>query len=483
MSDFSEYLDNYMNENSISSSDLAIDLDIDRSLIHRYRKGGRVPSDEETVLDIADALRMNTIEKKMLLEKYDLINLGESVVYNYQYVRKLLGDLQALENEQLNLLPEINEFNYFEDDNTIIKLNTKDEIIALCAGLFSNVLENENTTIQILLQPIYNELFMLIKNMLSGLTNVKIEHILCLEKNPQKSFMNLEIFGKIIPLVLGSMDYNAYYYYDSIINHINETSLLPNILIIDDIVVQFDYEMQSGIAIKDDTYSQYMKNRYDNIRDLTEVLLVKSEKPLEFLDIYNNIHKTTKQAHSIYIQPCVGYCSSKDMFEKYLVQIPHRDEFINGIVYQLGNWEGMNFIPPKEFCERITSYCKISGVRAFMETGRVDELPKDIYYPLDKDVRLKILERLIYLVKKDIINCIFIDEDIELSTVVYFYWNDAKQVFFHKMGNLDTQQICINAGGLYQSVQDFLTYIDKKNMIKRKDEVLDILDKIWREYW
>ncbi|MBE5938365.1 MAG: hypothetical protein E7265_10100 [Lachnospiraceae bacterium] len=482
MSEFSEYIDNYMNENSISSSSLAIDLDMDRALIHRYRKGTRVPSDEQTVCDIAGALRMNTLEKRILFEKYDLVSMGESVVYNYKYVIKLLEDLQTLEKEHMNLLPEIGSFNFSDKDNSVINLSSKEEIIALCADLFSTAPEKQNVKIQMVLQPIYDEILTLIKRVLNSSENIKVEHIVCLEKNAQKNFMNLEIFGKIIPLVLGNVDYNAFYYYDSIINHINEMSLFPNVIIMNDIVVQFDFDMQSGVAIYDKVYSEHMKNKYNRFRDLTEVLLIKSERPLDFLDIYNNIHETTTTAYSLYAQPCLGYCSSTDMFEKYLVQIPHREEFIKGMAYHLGNWENMNFIPPESFCKKIYSYCKISGVRSFMETGRVDELPEALYSPLDKEVRIKMLERLIHLVKADIVNCIFVDEDMPLSKSVYFYWNDAKQVFFHKLGSLDTQQVCINASGMYQSIQDFLCYVNKK-MIKKKDETLEVLEGIWREYW
>jgi len=482
MSDFSEYLDNYMNENSITSSNLSVDIEVDRTLIHRYRKGTRVPSDEKKVLDIAEALKMNTSEKKMLLEKFDLVNLGEAVVYNYQYMKKLLGDLQAATNEQINFIPQVGDINYFDEGKAIVRLNSKDEIIALCAHLFIDSKEKDDITIQMIFQPVYEEILMLMQNTLGDIRNAKIEHILCLEKNPQKSFLNLEIFGKVIPLAFREIDYNTYFYYDSLINHVNETSLLPNMLIVDDIVLQFDYEMNYGIAVKDIIYLECMRKEFVKIKNVSEQLLFDRRIPLEWLQTYNSLNENATQAYSIYFQPCFGYCSSTDLFEKYLFPIPDRDIFIKNIEEHHGNWEGMKWIPPKTMCRKITAYCKEDGIRDFMETGRIGELPKGVYNPLNMDVRSLLIKRLIHLIKSDIIEVVFVDESIPLSNDIYVYWNDNKQVFIHKYEDAGLKYININLNGFYRSVQDFLDYMEKKNMLKTKEEVIERIEKIMREY-
>ena len=79
MSKFSDFLDNYMEEHDISSADLARDMGSDRTTIHRYRKGKRVPADENVVSNMADVLRMSAGEKKILLEKYDCLVFGEAL--------------------------------------------------------------------------------------------------------------------------------------------------------------------------------------------------------------------------------------------------------------------------------------------------------------------------------------------------------------------------------------------------------------------
>ena len=53
---FSEYLQNFMKINSISMVELSKETNIDRTVIYRYVKGTRVPSDINIVIRIADAM-------------------------------------------------------------------------------------------------------------------------------------------------------------------------------------------------------------------------------------------------------------------------------------------------------------------------------------------------------------------------------------------------------------------------------------------
>ncbi len=100
---FSEYLQNYMKTNSISMVDLSKEVDIDRTVIYRYVKGTRVPSDLNIVIRIADAIQMSVSEKRKLLREYDKLVLGESVVYSYLYIQKLLWNLEKLDIESVSM--------------------------------------------------------------------------------------------------------------------------------------------------------------------------------------------------------------------------------------------------------------------------------------------------------------------------------------------------------------------------------------------
>ena len=138
MSAFSEYLDNHMEEHSISSAELAKDTGIDRTTIHRYRKGKRIPADEETVITIADSLRMRAQEKSELMEKYDRVVLGENTVNGYKYVKDMLHMFAESEKQSDTVLYR---WNCSIDNNLnkpVMPLGSENEILSRIHAVFDD---------------------------------------------------------------------------------------------------------------------------------------------------------------------------------------------------------------------------------------------------------------------------------------------------------------------------------------------------------
>ncbi|RKI22075.1 XRE family transcriptional regulator [bacterium 1xD8-6] len=217
---FSEYLQNYMKTNSISMVDLSKEVDIDRTVIYRYVKGTRVPSDLNIVIRIADAIQMSVSEKRKLLREYDKLVLGESVVYSYLYIQKLLWNLEKLDIESvsMNSWRSVHELKM---DASIVELKAKEEIITYLLDFFQFLSERNDTDEKILLimQPVYDEIQRFILWNFKE-SNVAIEQILCMEQNVNLSYKNLEVFYEIIPLCFSLSKYDVYYYYDSLNSHI-----------------------------------------------------------------------------------------------------------------------------------------------------------------------------------------------------------------------------------------------------------------------
>lgn len=201
MSDFSEYLDNYMKEHSITSSELSRETHIERTVIYKWRNGRQHPRDENNVVCIADALRMSVVEKQNLIDMYDRISLGELTVNSYYYIKDLLKKLKSTNKNSAPLTLKWDTPWEKEMQSHVTNLHSGDEIVSCITHLFTLLLEQENEiiTLYLMMQPQYEIIQKRIQAFFRG-TSVKIEQIVCLEQSFHKSYKNLEIFQWILPL-------------------------------------------------------------------------------------------------------------------------------------------------------------------------------------------------------------------------------------------------------------------------------------------
>lgn len=484
MSDFSEYLNSYMEENSINSAQLSRETDIERTVIYKWRKGNRVPANEEIVMHIADALRMTVVEKQTLIDKYERLSMGELVVNSYHYIKNLLSKLKNTNIKSNSMTLKWDMSLKSELELNIVHLNSKEEIVSCITNLFRLIIEKEDKikTLRLMMQPRYETIQERIQSFFRG-SSIRIEQIVCLEQSYQKSYKNLQIFQWVLPLCFEQLNYEVLYYYDFLSHHINTMSWMPNILIIGDHVVQFDYEMEQGIAVKDAQYTETMIAEFDRIKKKALPFLTSGDNQMGAMDIYSEIG--AELPSTIFEQPCLGVGISTEIYEEFLYPFPEKEEFMKAMALQNGDWEGDTFLPPKQKSQmEIKSYCSKRGIREFMETGRVNEFPNGFYRPLDMDTRKKVLRRIIYLIREGGISYYFLPDEIELPSHIYFYLDGVnKQITLNRIHEDSVSRVCVKEPSIYKAFQCFFEYLEKKGMLSGREEVLRELEEVRKEYW
>ena len=483
MSEFAEYLDYYMEENGISAAELSRETGIERTLVYRYRKGNRTPIDEQTVLRIMKGLRMNETEKRSLMEKYDCLNIGEYEVNSYKYVKKLLKRLKMTGKTSVSgrLHWNISLKDCFQE--SYFFAHSQDEIISCISAVFAEAKEQE-AELMLVMQPFYEPIQKLIPQMFRN-SGVRIEQIICLEQRLSKNYKNLEIFQWVLPLCFEPMNYSVQYYYDFLANHINDMSWLPNTIIAGEYVIQFDYEMDKGVFIKDAKYVDVMKQQFIKMKEKTSSFLSGSEDRMGVMDIYDAYGMLDRPNFTcMFEQPCFGLGISSDIYEEFLYPFPDKADFIKRMARFNGDWEDMKLILSPSWAGSFRSFCKVETIRQFMETGRVNEFPSAFYKPLSMDVRKKVLLRTIQAVRSDVIAIYALPEEIEIPSHLFFYWSGTDKAMSVKcMTENGMFQISVQEPGIYQAFQGFFEYLEKKNMLSGKEEVLQEMEKIRKEYW
>lgn len=476
MSEFSEYLDSYMNEIAISSAELSEELGIERTTVYRYRKGSRIPVNDKMVVQMADALQMSVPERAEFIEKYDYLNIGEMVVNSYQYVCSLLKRMKNAEEEKTAFaFCETVSLSQFK--KTISAMDTEDEIVAVISALFEDIKQGDGQSLMLVMQPVYETVQKMIQVIFRE-SGVQIEQIVCLEQRLGKNYKNLEVLQWILPLCFDNVDYNVRYYYDFLSHHINGMSWIPNIIISEKRVVMFDYEMQHGVLIQDPEVVRLMKKKYDEIRKNTSSLVVGVSGAIKVVDVYDGSGNIVIAA-----EPCVGVGISSDIYEEFLYPFPEKKEFIQLMAQWNGDWADMVFHEPGGIMGTgILSLCRLEKIRSFMETGRVREFPAGFYRPLDMDIRKKVLRRCIHLIKNGRIKYYILPDEVDVPGNIFCYVGEGNKITLNRMCEDGITKLEICEQSIHKAFKNFIEYMEKKGMLPDQGEVVRRLEEIVEEY-
>lgn len=478
--DFSRHLKRYLKEHDMTVAELAAEVGVDRVNIYRYVKGERTPDDTETVEKILDALRMRNAEREKFLDEYDRAKMGEQVVDSHRYVNRLMTELKKISSNNVPKQHSWKQFVKMPTENNVICLESKKEI-EICAALLMDCeikCEKTDKEVCFLMQPTYKIIQEL---MISSFyhTDVRIEQVVCLEQNIQKSYNNLELFCQLVTNCFSEMDYHVRYYYSTLQEHINEMSWMPNMILTDVGVLQFDYEMEYGVFVENEVYVKCMKDKYSHFRKHSNPLVLKTEglecaKQLYegmLEDFKNPLGDDDKVVTTLFLQPCLGMCVSTDMYERYLYPSPMKELFTMGMAATRGDWSGLKHLHSGQNLPlKTANYFQLSGLKDFMESGRIREFPTGFYQPLPEEDRKMLVQRMFVLMKEGNMKYRIMADAIDMPQNVCFYLGGGERLFLNMVRDDAFIQIQIVERGICQVFRQYIEYLEKKKILLNEQE-------------
>ncbi len=473
MLNFSEQLNNYMKTHAISTVDLAKETGMDRTAIYRYSRGTRIPSNVAAVKKIADALQMSIKERQELLDAYDKLVWGEENVYNWQYMKELLNSFCSIEREESGFYNYWKVSRELQMDTEILELNSKEEIVTCISNLMCYVAEKENTQkIFLTIQPVYDEIQRYILPIFRD-KKINIEQIICMEKSREKSYENLKIFQEILPLCFGMNNYEVFYYYDSLASHFNSMSGMTNLILLQDYVIQFDYQMQRGIVSKNPALYNVMYQQYEVMRQQSQKLMTRVS---DIIEVSQCIDMLGHGGSAVFRQLCMGFCISKKMYEEHIYPMPGKAEFIDVMIKSHGDWKEEQYVEGNYPIEHIVSYGTKWGMEEFMKTGRVQEFPAGLYEPFSVEERKIILDRIIRLAEMEKLSFRLFPEEIQLASSVQIYLSDSLcGICLNYIKADGIRQIVIKELSICRTCRNCMEYLERREMMLGAEETLEWL--------
>ena len=388
MAEFSNRLEQYIEEKHIKVSELARFCGTDRATTYKYINGKRLPAAMETVEKIGEFLRLSPREVKQLKEAYEMDRVGKSVYLSRKNVEEFFLHFPEMppDEEQKHFMEEFTEKMDGEAGSHVIK-DKKDLNRAICRMLLKEG-EREDSRIYLQLQPADTFLFEFLAARADSFGRSRIEHIMCMNHDTQdakKAADNLNNLNQIILLHASMLNYQSYYFYDNVDSHYHNLNLLPCMVLTSTQVLFFQPDDEMGILTDKPEAVEMMRRRFEKNRDACNPFLHAITNG--FLE-YETLSKIIYQidCHSIQADPCVMPYLSPDMVKNYISD-PVLRQGLEGVLISYG--EAWSLKSRKD--ARV--YMTTAGLKYFMDTGLNLEIPVFTGVLFTKEDRLMILRK------------------------------------------------------------------------------------------
>ncbi len=395
MSEFSYVLSRHVHGKNIKTYALAQYCGLDRSNMYKIINGKRKPTSIEMVHKMAKFMHLSPTEEQELEEAYQITLVG----YDNYYRRKEVMNFFTEFNLSAAALPSFNYKAEHDVDNSEISLlysptEVKQTLFHIISAEMSR---RGDGHIRLLIQPDASFLINLISAESQTDIGIHIEHIICLNNNtettPSQKNYNLNCLKQILPLYGSCRNYECFYYYDDISARTGKLTLFPYMVITSQCICLLTAGLDRGYVMQSAPSHKMFTEIFDEYRKASTILLNQISSVVKQLTYVENILRECGTGFCFQMTPCFTPFITLSMAEKYITpETPGRSVFIerfHNYIKKLNVWHGQE----KASC--IFSY---DGVRRFMETGKINEYPKDVYRPFDMHDR-------VYLIKKLIQSC------------------------------------------------------------------------------
>lgn len=399
MSAFSQLLGKYIREKDIQVFDLVNYCCIDRSTMYKMINGKRNPPSEDVFEKIAEFLCLSPQEYRQFKDAYQITVLGEEIYFRRKSVTEFLLNFP-------DCFSIASPSQVTTDDSRVQPQN-----IDLCQALTSQIklnyviskvlqseAEKEHGTIALLLQPDFEFIFSYLAS-LSISSDLKISHIVCLNNTsfltPKKKSYRLEYLKNIFPLYLRDIDYHVHYYYDSVHSHFFNMNMFPCLILTSDYAISFSSDCQNGILYHEASVIAQFWNLFKHYQEKCPRLFELFRITPQDLNVLNDIVITASPCYILQPESCfTPFITEKIARDALLPQIPDRARILAMVNAFFQNTS--NVITEQD----MHIYFTEDGIRHFMKTGILREIPQDFSRPFTPTERLEMLKGMLEGCKK-----------------------------------------------------------------------------------
>lgn len=474
MSFFSDLLGKLIATKGVKSNALAQYCGIERSFMYKIIKGTRHASNMDTVLMMAEYLRLTPSEKTDFIEAYKISIEGlenyyrrKNILELFENFRKYSGSFSAL-THKAQPHPALT--------GNVLCFNGQTEINHMLLQILFLESQRQTPEINLVIQPDFHFLMNLLCTLGCENKNLSIRHIICFNSSDQvtidKKNYNLTCLKNILPVFSCACRYDVHYYYGNMILASEDLSLFPYLVLTSEYAFLLSKELHSGILFQGENNLNFFNNLYTQYLEKTSSFGVTMSDLTTQLNYFHHLKTDKDQNYCLQMLPCLTYCLPDYFFEKYIYpDIPNREYLISlllGYVHDIRN--------------RFTEYpirfiFSLEGLQRFLDTGRIPEYPPEVYAPFEPADRIVLIRRFLDMCSHDsirMLKCSIGDLDNEL----FMYVNQQNGYLMFPSSTPDLL-ICldITEPGLLHGFCDFCEHLDQ-DLFYTEDEAVSVISSL-----
>lgn len=478
MSLFGDYLKELIKNHNISVSELSRKSNVDRTMIHKAISDKRIIS-YNALNDICSAMRLTPKEEKMLKYYYNIIFQGEEKFNAYNAILDIFYELSNLKK-----FPCVNISNYikiedienFTGNNIIFSGYTT--VYMILRSIIYYEFQHENPRFEFTIPPSMSFFNNFVTDLRQNCDKkVSIKHIISFDADKEIDINGLKYLKSVLPIcIILGQSYKVYYYYE---NNFSSKFVepFPYFLVTHNHVMCFSVTGESVMLLSSKREAEYYhKNLKEYIESCRE-LITYSDNFVDFITKYQNIIGDDTFM-SMMTQPCTMSLMTEEMLHKKFVYdedgYDYVIEFIKKHIEKLKNYKHIHTI------------FSINGIKKFIKTGYLDEVPKQYMKRFNNDEIKSFINDFLNEIKSGNMSAqIYNDEQLcfpeYLSIAVgsniglNIFVNDNfwdKDKFF---------SIHISEPGLCKLFNEFFKYLTEGIMSLSQSETVNILEKLIKD--
>lgn len=458
MSVFSDLLGHHIAAKGIKSYEMAQYCGIERSLMYKIIKGTRPVTSMDTVLLIAEFLRLTPSERTDFVESYKISMDGFENYYRRKNILELFENFRKY--SEIYTAPDHQPLVSYHDISDMSTVSGQNEINHLLFHILFLETRKSDPQIRLLIQPDTDFLMNLLPTLGYENQNLSITQIICFHKSDEltndKKDYNLACLKKILPVYCSACRYHVYYYYGDLIHSSADLLLFPYLVMTSGHALLLSKDMQSGIIFEKQDTLRFFHQMYERyLEQVSSFGVVMNNLPTQ-LSYFHNIRADMEQNYCFQMLPCLTFGIPDYFFDKYIYpEIPGRDKLIAMLMDYVHSIR-------KRFTQHPVRFIfSEDGLQRFLETGRIPEYPPAVYRPFELSDRIALIRQFLKFCPPNglcMLKCTIGDLDNEL----FMYVNPRNGYLMFPSSEPD-QLICldITEPGLLHGFCDFCEHLDK----------------------
>lgn len=429
MSLFSEKLRNYVTDSGYTVYRLAKLSGVERTGLQRVLSGQRLLS-EQALDSLLDFLQINFAEREELYHLYRIEELGESRYHQQELILLFIKKLIATRSENKITWHLEKKIQFArEAKHSYYMYHGSSQIIQIIRAAMEYLQCNSDFPVFRMFLPPDTQFLNQIIPLPEYSTHKipAIQHLIYMVRYSEEQEINnynLEILSTFLPFSLSTdLDYNIYYNYCENIISYDSGILFPYYIILDNIlIIQLSSDLQNCMVYTIPDYIQYFTDSFDEIIEKSKRLAITYPG---FGDFFHHTLETVQKNEQFYFlgyEPCFSVFLPPELAEQYINRASSDWE---ENLAMLENWPYS-----LESLEAFYCFFSLNGIRYFMETGRLTDIPAHILLPLCPEDRLVLLSRLYDFL-------IMYPEKIRIFDSSYFPFPDYATLFINPDYGLD----------------------------------------------